>query len=180
MTDFTFHDLTTATGESKEILEQVQKGYGFVPNLFGYMAEAPIALKAYLQLNELLSESSIPAGQLQVALLAISKKNECDFCSTAHHAMSKNYGSNEQTVSAILNSTDIENLQDRVLVKTVTAILENKGWVSEDLLNTFFEAGFTKQQYFELMVVVAIKTLSNYTNHVTKPEVNPELIKMIG
>jgi len=30
-----------------------------------------------------------------------------------------------------------------------------------------------------MLVVVTIKTLSNYTNHVTKPEPNPELLAML-
>ena len=38
MQDYTFHTLETAEGETKEILQEVKKGYGFIPSLFNYMA----------------------------------------------------------------------------------------------------------------------------------------------
>lgn len=56
--------------------------------------------------------------------------------------------------------------------------VRERGWVTKATLEDFFAAGFTKQQVFEVILVVTIKTLSNYTNHLTKPEPNPELLAM--
>jgi len=38
------------------------------------------------------------------------------------------------------------------------------------IFNDFINAGYTKHQYLESALLVMIKTLSNYTNHVTNPE----------
>ena len=179
MTDFTFHTTENSSGESRELLAGIQKGYGFVPNLFAYMAEAPIAIKAYMQLNALLSESSFTAAQLQVALLASSVENDCDFCTVAHRAMGKKSAANQQSLDALNEGTEVEDPQDRAIVNLVRSLVNNRGWVQEDEINAFLAAGFTRQQYFEMLVVVTIKTLSNYTNHVTKPEPNPELLAML-
>jgi len=46
-------------------------------------------------------------------------------------------------------------------------------------VNDFLDAGFTKQQVLELMIIVSIKTLSNYINHQTNPEINEELLNMV-
>jgi len=39
--------------------------------------------------------------------------------------------------------------------------------------------GFTKQQILEVILIVSIKTLSNYINHLTNPEPNKELLDML-
>jgi len=51
---------------------------------------------------------------------------------------------------------------------------------ADAILQQLFDAGFAQQQVFELIVVVAIKTISNYSNHLTLPEPNKELQVMIG
>jgi len=41
------------------------------------------------------------------------------------------------------------------------------------------DTGFGPRQVMEVILGVSLKTLSNYTNHLTEPEPNPELLKMI-
>ncbi len=180
MSGFNFHTKETAKGEAKDLLTTVDKGYGFVPNLFGYMAEAPTTLKAYLQLNDLLGQTSFTGAQLQVALLAVSIENECHFCTVAHHAMSKKFKSNPQSIQALLDKIEIEDAADNLLAKTVVSVMRNKGWLPQEELKAFLAAGFTHQQYLELMLVITIKTLSNYINHQTLPEPNQELLDVIA
>ena len=44
---FTLHDTNTAPAPSADILNSVQKAWGFVPNLHRILAESPAALEAY-------------------------------------------------------------------------------------------------------------------------------------
>ena len=180
MSIFTRYEPETASVEGKKLLDGIQGSYGFIPELFSYMVEAPIAVEAYLNLNKLLGRSSFDPAQLQTALLAVSLQNSCKFCSVAHEAMGIKSGMRPQTIKALKNNEDIDDAQDRALVKLVHTMVEKRGWVPDDILQQFFDAGFTQQQVFELIVVVAIKTLSNYTNHLTLPEPNKELLAMIG
>jgi len=76
MTTFTTHTLETASPEGREILEQVQEKYGFIPNLMGNLAEAPTTARAYLSLGDLLGETSFSAAEQQVIMLAVSRYNE--------------------------------------------------------------------------------------------------------
>lgn len=176
MTDFKFYDLDNSEGEAKELLTNINNGYGFIPNLFAYMAEAPATIKAYMQLNALLEETSIPMPQIQVALLAISKLNDCNFCKAAHTAIGKGKGANLATIESIINDKAIEDPKDLAIVNLVTSMVNNRGWVPEEDIKAFMDAGYTKQQYLESVLLVTIKTLSNYTNHVTHPKPNPELL----
>ena len=179
MTDFNFYTIETASDEAKPILEQIQKGYGFVPNLFAYMAEAPTTLEAYLALNKIIEKTSLTPAQQQVALLAVSVENQCDFCTVAHRAIGKMKQANQQTLDALNTKDSISDSSDAALAKFTQFVVSKRGRLSENIINEFISAGFTKQQVLEVMIIVSIKTLSNYINHLTEPEPNKELLSML-
>ena len=179
MANFTFHTPENTSGKTQEILAGIQKGYGFSPNLFGYMAEAPVTVEAYLALNDFVSKTSFTPAQQQVALLAVSVENNCDFCSVAHRAMGKMKGANAQTLTAIASYGVITDPQDRALAAFAQTVTKNRGRPAAAEVQAFLDAGFTKQQILEMILIVSIKTLSNYINHLTQPEPNKELVAML-
>ena len=181
MADFKFYTPDNAEGHAKEVLTGVQKKYGFVPNLFAYMAEAPYLIESYAYLSEILDKNTdLTPGQQHTALLAISVYNKCEFCTNAHRALGKANKANQQTLDAINNGQTIEDPKDRILVDTVRAMVDQRGWLKDEQIETFLNAGFTKRNIFDLVLITTIKTLSNYSNHLSLPETNPEFIKMIG
>lgn len=179
MLNFAFHTSENTTGKTQELLSGIQKGYGFVPNLFGYMAEAPTTVEAYLALNDFISKTSFTPAQQQVTLLAVSVENNCEFCSVAHRAIGKMKGANVQTLTAIASYGIINDPQDRALVAFTQSVTKNRGRPAEAEVQAFVNAGFNMQQILEVILIVSIKTLSNYINHFTQPEPNKELLGML-
>ena len=55
-----------------------------MPNLLGVIAEAPIALTAYIDLTDLLGKASLSAVEQQVMMLAAIYANACGYCMAAH------------------------------------------------------------------------------------------------
>jgi len=55
---FRIHDKASAPEAAKPILEKVEKGFGFVPNVLGVTAESPAALEAYVTLNQILQDKT--------------------------------------------------------------------------------------------------------------------------
>jgi len=179
MTDFTFYTPENSSGAAKEILTTVESKYGFIPNLFGYMAEAPYLIEAYTMLSELLDKTDLSASQQQIALLAVSRYNNCGFCQVAHRAFGKMNKANAQTLAAIVANTPIEDVNDKALVDMVLAMTDQRGVVSDEQLNHFFAAGFTRRNLYDLVLIISIKTMSNYANHLTAPEPNEQLLSML-
>lgn len=177
--EFTAYTTATAPQAAQATLQGVEQGFGFLPNLFSYMAEAPVTIEAYLALNGLIAKSSLSPAQAQVALLSASVENDCHFCTVAHRAIGKQSGVAPQTLEALATQGEIQDPQDRALSGFTRAMVRKRGWLDDSDLNAFLEAGFTKQQIFEVVLVVTIKTLSNYSNHLTRPEPNPELLSMV-
>lgn len=176
---FTQYSIDTAPAAAKPLLENIQKSYGFIPNLFNYMAEAPTTIEAYLALNDLVGKSSLSPIDAQLALLTTSIENDCDFCKTAHLAFAKKFGAKPQTVAALINKQEIHCPRDAALVAFTQQVVNKRGHLSPEEVDNFLSAGFSKQQIMEVILVVTIKTLSNYINHLTQPEVNPEVLAML-
>lgn len=179
MDQFKAYTPENSEGSAKEILTNVEKKYGFVPSLFNYMAEAPYTIEAYANLTALLAKTGLSNAQQQVALLAVSHYNDCGFCRVAHQAFGKMNKANQQTIDAIVNNEEIEDASDRAIVTMVVAITDQRGWIEQAQLDAFLAAGFTRKNVYDLILVVTIKTLSNYSNHLTKPEANDELKAML-
>ena len=82
----------------------------------------------------------------------------------------------EQTLMAVSSCSEINDPKDRALVVFAQSITKKRGRPDEAEVQAFLNVGFTKQQIFEVLLIVSIKTLSNYINHLTNPEINKELL----
>jgi len=179
MNPFTFYTQKNTQGEAKALLAGIQEGYGFIPNLFAYMAEAPTTIEAYLTMNELVTKSSFTPAQQQIALLAASVENGCEFCIIAHRAIGKMHKSNQQTMDALYSGGKIDDAGDAALVSYVKKVVKQRGLMNSDDIEQFIDAGYTKQQLLEVVLIVSIKTLSNYINHITQPKPNDDFFAML-
>ena len=80
MTELTHYTPETAPESTAPTLKNIEKMYGFVPNLYGYLAESPVALNAYLHINEqLMKHSSLSTAEVQLALLELAPKISVNF-----------------------------------------------------------------------------------------------------
>jgi len=177
---FTAYNAETAPESTKSTLVEIENKYGFLPNLYAYLAESETALNAYLHINDqLMTKSSLTPAQVQLALLAISAENTCEFCVAAHSWVSELVEADAESVAAVREGRKVENPKDAVLVELVRAIVQERGYVGESLLQRFFDAGYSKANFFDLLVCNMLKALSNYANHVTKTEANGPLEKYV-
>lgn len=175
MTDFPLHTPDTAPAESRDKLEAVQAKMGFIPNLFGQLAEAPAALEAYLTLNDLLEKTSFSSAEQQVIVLSVAVENGCEFCVAAHTGGAKKAGVPEHVIEELRARRDVSDPRLAALARFAQAVVRERGWVAGPELEEFLEAGFTKQNVLEVILGVSLKTLSNYSNHIAGTPLNQEL-----
>ena len=166
MTDFTPKTLETADANGREVLETVQQNYGFVPNLMGNMAHAPATAKAYLALGKLMGETGFDATEQQVILLTVSRYNECEYCISAHSAISAMQKLPADVIASIRNDKPIADEKLESLRVFTRKVVDQKGWLSDTDTAAFLAAGYEQSHILEVILGVAMKTISNYTNHV--------------
>lgn len=165
---YTVHSIDSAPAASKETLAAVAKAYGFLPNLMGVMAEAPAALKAYPTLIGLFDQTSFSPTERQVVLLATSVENGCAYCVAAHTAIAGMQGVPGEVVQAIRAGQPIADPRLEALRRFTLAVVTSRGRLSDADTALFLGAGYTQGQVLEVVLGVAIKTLSNYTNHIAE------------
>ncbi len=166
---FTLHTKETAPEASKPIFEQTEKNYGFIPNLHGILAESPVALSAYAHITDQLQEhGALNAQEQQIAMIAVSETNGCDYCVAAHGMVAGMSKVPEETVNALREGREPSDPKQAALVRFTKAVLEHRGWVPEDAQQAFLDAGYTTRHVLDVFSVVALKILSNYTNHLAQ------------
>lgn len=167
MSQFQIHSILTANATAKPLLEGSLKKYGFVPNLHGGLAEAPAVLKAYIELTALFDQTSFSPTEQQVILLAISVENHCTYCVAAHSTIAKHMAKADPAiVEALRNGKPLPDSQLDALAGFTRAVVKNRGVVCGQTLDKFITAGYSRAQVLEVLLGVAFKTLSNYTNHI--------------
>jgi uncharacterized peroxidase-related enzyme len=154
----------------KPLLDQVQKAYGFVPNTYGVFANSPLAIASYLQLNGLIKEhSTLTPQEQQVVMLSVSVENGCEYCVAAHTVVAGMVKTPQDAVSSIRENSPLSDPRLAALSAFTKSIVKNRGWVPEEEQQAFLNAGFSVGQVFDVIAIVALKTLSNYANHLSEP-----------
>lgn len=176
MTDFTFHTPETASGNARERLQATQDKLGFVPTMYGVMANAPTLLEGYQTLSDIFGRSSLSRQEQQVVLLAVSVANQCEFCVAAHTTLAQGAGVDKQIILALRDGGSIADPRMAALARVTQAIVSKQGWAGQEV-DEFLAAGFEQQQVMEVILAAGLKTLSNYTNHLSNPPLNEAFAK---
>ncbi|MEM8985489.1 MAG: carboxymuconolactone decarboxylase family protein [Pseudomonadota bacterium] len=172
MIDFPLHTTDTAPDASRPVLEGVQNKYGFAPNLFKVFAEAPATIQAYAQLSDAFQKTSLSATEQQVVLLTASLLNECNYCMAAHSTVAKGAGVPDDILTALRDAEPLPDAKLDALRKFTAVIVQKRGWASEEDIDAFVSAGYGKGAILEVITGVALKTISNYTNHIAETPVD--------
>ena len=172
MTTFTIHTPDSAPAASKEQLATATARYGQIPNLYGVLAEAPIAVEAYDALGSLLMRSSFTPTERHVVWFTINAYHDCHYCMAAHTVLAKGENVPEDVVETARAVGSYADPKLEALRVFTLNLVENRGWAAPEALDAFLAAGFTKQTVLEIVVVIAHKVLSNYTNHIVDTPVD--------
>ncbi len=168
-------DPATATGDLKQMFDQMEKGLGMVPNIFKGMAANPVILNAYFALDKSLAESTLTPRQREVVRMTTSVVNDCGYCQAAHTAISKGLKLEDDYIIAIRRG-QVDDPQDQALITLTRRLIETKGFVANDELSAFQQAGFTEANITDVITIIAQKTLTNLFNHVHETEIDfPEI-----
>lgn len=170
---FTRHTIETAPATSKPVLEAVQKAFSFVPNLQAFMAESPELLAGYSQLWDLFAKSTLTPHEQQVVYLTANFENNCHYCMAGHTTLAKMIEMPAAAIAALRSGDVIPDTRLQALHVFTTAVVRDRGFVSDAGVEAFLAAGFTRRNVLEVVLGVATKVMSNYTNHLVHTQLDP-------
>ena len=161
-------NLEVAEGRTKEVLEAGKKSAGGIPNMYAGMANSPALLDSYLHGYQLFrTESGFTPAEQELVFLSIARVNECTYCVAAHSYIAGAYSKTPaQAVQAVRDDTPIEDTKLAALSKFTQTMVSSRGKPTPEELAVFLNAGYSEKNVLEIILAIAVKTISNYSNHV--------------
>ncbi|WP_116770571.1 carboxymuconolactone decarboxylase family protein [Maribacter litoralis] len=172
MTTLKVHDIESAPESSKPLLENSLKAFGMVPGLHGVLASAPKALEGYQVLHQLFTETSFNNDELTVVWQTINVEHACHYCVPAHTGIANMMKVDEAITEALRNETPLADEKLEALRTFTLSVVRNRGNVTQEDLDAFYAVGYGEQQVLEIILGLAQKTISNYTNHIANTPVD--------
>lgn len=106
-------------------------------------------------------------------LLTASVVNECSYCTAAHSTVAKGMLKvPDSVVAAVRAQQPVADPKLNALVNLTREFVQSRGHVSPATVESFLNAGFHRDQIGEVLVGVALKTMSNYTHHLAPVEID--------
>ena len=175
MTDFTLYTSETAPNdEAAQELKKTEEKYGTTLNIFAHMAESGLPIRIYnFGQDQLMDNATLSPEEVNLVQLAVSVTNECRFCVAAHTNISRTkFKTDTSILNAVRNNETLPDGKLNTLVNFAQTMVEKRGQLSEQDKEQFLGSGFTKRQIFEVLSIVAYKTITNYTSNIAGTEPN--------
>src|SRR5882724_8401464 len=164
--------IETSPAAAQPLLQAVEKQLGVVPNLFRLVGTSPAALEGYLGLNGALAKGALEAPTRERIALAVAEVNGCDYCLSAHSYLGKNLAKLSHTEIAANRNGGSGVAKADAAVGFAVKLVKARGHVTDADIKAVKDAGYNDAQLIEIVLHVALNTLTNYVNEVAKTEID--------
>ncbi|MDC1250155.1 carboxymuconolactone decarboxylase family protein [Flavobacteriaceae bacterium] len=167
-------NLSGANDKQKDLLMRTKKENRMIPNMYQAMVNSPGLLDSYMHgYKKFRIESGFTSTEQEVVLLTISAENSCSYCMAAHSMLADTVSKVPLEVTeSIRNHTKISDDKLRGLSGFVSTMVNKRGLPDENEVQAFLNLGYTEGNILDVILAISVKTISNYTNHVFKTELD--------
>ena len=158
---------------SQPLLQAVKKQLGLVPNLFRVVGNSPAALEGYLGLNGALGKGKLDAKTRERIALAVAEINGCGYCLAAHSLSgARTSPSSTRPRSPPIAAAARTIPKADAAVRFAAKVVRERGHVADADLEAVRAAGYGDAEIIEIVLHVALNTLTNYVNEVAGTEID--------
>lgn len=157
-----------AKGAASDILDNTQSQLGFVPNMYRTMANSPGFLSTYAHgYSAFRQNSGFTPQEQETVFLTISIENGCDYCTAAHSMVAEHVSRlDAHSIASLRAGTPLADAKLQSLAVFTKHAFASRGMITNGNAAAFIDAGFSETQILEVVLAIAVKTLSNYSNHI--------------
>ena len=169
MPNYPLHTTASAPEHSKPALEQLQKTFGFLPNLVAVIANSPKLINSLMGLFQQVHSSSLPEPEIQIVLLTDAVTNSSRYAVAFHTALALQQGISSEVIHAIREHRAPTDTRYAALSTLAKTLIEKRGHLSQRELDAFLSVGFAEEQVLEVIAIVAASTITNYAGTIANP-----------
>lgn len=158
-----------------EIYERFAADYGPFRNQAAVFAHVPAALRHLMSmLMELRAAATLPKRYLEIAIVVVSKLNECDYCVAHHKPFLVVEGLSSGAIDRILEPDNPElDAVDRLVVEYAGAAWQTPNRIRDSLFERLRQH-FSEAQIVELTLRTTLCGFFNRFNDALQIEEEPE------
>lgn len=149
----------------RKLLFALQQSMGFVPNVYAFMTRSETALKRFLDFMDV--PTVFDEVETEAIHLVTSQVNQNPYCLAAHTAMAKKAGLTEEQIEAIRKGNVTWDEKLCTLVDFTCQLVANRGKLTPEMIDRFYQAGYTDACLVDLIMLVGMTTITNYINNAT-------------
>jgi alkylhydroperoxidase family enzyme len=169
MPNYPIYTIASAPEGSKSALEQLQQAFGVIPNIAGAIANSPKLINSLVGVFQQVHGSSLTEPEIQIVLLTDAVTNSSTYAVAFHTALALQQGISSEETHAIRERRVPTDKRFAALFTLAKALIEKRGHLSDQGLDSFIGAGFTKEQVLEVIAIVAASTITNYAGTIANP-----------
>ena len=167
---------TNASPEAAALFAAIKGKVGMIPNLYRTTAQRPAVLSALLGLGDALGKGTFDAKTREAIALTVAKANRCDYCASAHSAISASMKVSQNEILANLNGTS-SDLRLAAILTLAAQIVAEKGHLADADLAEARAAGLDDGDIIEVTANVVANIFTNYINHIAQTEIDFPVVK---
>lgn len=170
MSNLSMIEPAQATGDAKNLLEEVAKTLGLVPNMTKAMANSPALLGGYLGLSGTMAGGTFDAGLRERIAITVAEANGCEYCLSAHTYIGANVANVDSVELDRAREANSGDPHTRAVLQLADAIVRGRGQVDASIFVDVRAAGVTDTEIAETVGHVAVNVLTNYFNNLAGTE----------
>jgi uncharacterized peroxidase-related enzyme len=167
---------TSATPDVQAIFAAIKGKIGMVPNLYRTAAHSPSTLTALLGLGEALGKGRLTAKEREAIALTVAGVNACDYCASAHSAISGSLNVSPDEISAHLRGRS-QTPRLAALLSLARSVTEKRGKLGDGDLTVARNADLTDADIIEVIGVVVANIFTNYLNHAFETDIDFPILR---
>lgn len=180
MSQFRLIEPQQASPDTRNQLDAIQGKLGRLPNMFKAMANSPATLSAYMGLSDAIASGRLSPQLREQVALTVSEINGCQYCLAAHSAVGKMVGLSADEVLSSRSARAADPATAAALT-FVAALVDKRGKMSENEVDTLRQAGFDDGLIAELVTTTVLITLTNYFNLTAGTPIDfPQVDALVG
>lgn len=172
--------IETSPTASQPLLQAVQKQLGSVPNMFRVIGNSPAALEGYLGLSAALGKGKLDARTRARIAMVVAETNGCDYCLSAHAYLGKNLQKLDEAELTRNRDATSSDPKAAAAVRFAAEVVRARGRVSDAQRDALRDAGYDDAEIIEIVLNVALNTLTNYVNIVAGTDIDFPVVSHRG
>ncbi|MCC6598869.1 MAG: carboxymuconolactone decarboxylase family protein [Alphaproteobacteria bacterium] len=156
-------NVESASGQQKELFNQIQGAFGGVPNMFKTIGNSPAALEAMFGFFGALGKGRLGAKLGEQIAVLVADINRCEYCLAAHTVLGQKAGVSAETMAQAQSGKSADP-KIQAALDFAAKLVKNRAQISAQDVQAVRDAGYNDEEISEILAHVALNIFTNYTN----------------